>query len=500
MKFEEIVRRILDENKEMKYEELMNLIEEKKREAKGYLTDEGAARIVASELGVKLEYSRGKRDLEIDDLISGLDDVTFSGRVLAVYPPKSFKRRDGTEGKYAKLEVGDRKGVVSVVVWDDKVELISSQKIARGDVVKVLHGYVRRGLRGDLEVHLGSKGSLEVLPEKPMDDRYPSIEYFDLKISDLPKKKGKVSLRGFVHKVFDVHEFDRSDGTKGKVRRILLSDETGKLTVVLWNEKVDELRDLRVGDLVQIVNGRVKKMNGNSIELHIDKSSIVKVMGNYFETDIPTIRDLQANIDLDRRLKVLGKLVSLDDIKEFRRKDGSEGKMARIFLSDGTGILQVNLWDEKAEILENLKVGDLILVEGGHITERFGRLNLNLNDNGRIEVKRMTQEYKKFNDIELKPKKIGELTRRDVLVTVEGKVNSPPQVREVDVKGEKIPLAILEIGDETGRIRLKVWREQAYIVKNLSKGDHIKVRRALVTTDPSGAIQLTNIKTTELEV
>jgi len=37
-------------------------------------------------------------------------------------------------------------------------------------------------------------------------------------------------------------------------------------------------------------------------------------------------------------------------------------------------------------------------------------------------------------------------------------------------------------------------------VKNLSKGDHIKVRRALVTTDPSGAIQLTNIKTTELEV
>jgi len=223
-------------------------------------------------------------------------------------------------------------------------------------------------------------------------------------------------------------------------------------------------------------------------------------MGNYFETYIPTIRDLQANIDLDRRLKVLGKLVSLDDIKEFRRKDGSEGKMARIFLSDGTGILQVNLWDEKAEILENLKVGDLILVEGGHITERFGRLNLNLNDNGRIEVKRMTQEYKKFNDIELKPKKIGELTRRDVLVTVEGKVNSPPQVREVDVKGEKIPLAILEIGDETGRIRLKVWREQAYIVKNLSKGDHIKVKRALVTTDPSGAIQLTNIKTTELEV
>ncbi|MCD6530265.1 hypothetical protein J7L06_08300 [Candidatus Bathyarchaeota archaeon] len=500
MKFEEIVRKILDENKEMTYEELMDLIEGKKREARGYLTDEGAARIVASELGVKLEYSKVKTDLEIDELVSGLSDVTFSGRVLAVYPPKRFKRRDGTEGRYAKLEVGDRKGVVSVVIWNDKVELISSQNIARGDVVKVLHGYVRRGLRGDLEVHLGSKGGLEILPEKQTDNRYPPIEYFNLKIRDLPKRRRKVSLRGFVHQVSDVHEFNRKDGAKGKVRRILLSDETGKLTVVLWNEKVDELRDLKVGDLVQIINGRVKKMNDNSIELHVEKNSIVKVIGNYFEMDPPTIRDLQANLDLDREPKVLGKILSLDEVKEFRRKDGKEGKMARIFLSDGTGILQVNLWDEKTEILRNLKVGDIVLIEGGYITERFGRLSLNLSGYGYIEVKRETEDYKELEGVELKPKKIGKLTREDTLVTVVGRVSSPPQVVEVNVRGERMLLATLEIEDETGRIPFKVWREQAYIVKNLSRGDHIKVKNALVISDPSGGIQLTNIKNTEVEL
>ena len=165
MSLEEIVNRILSYCSDINRKEILEMIEKKKRGARYFLTDETAARIAASELGVKIGHEPFRLKIQIQDLVSGLNDVTVAGQVVAVYPPKTFTRRDWTEGKLASILVSDKSGTLRIVLWDNKVDLIEGIKIQREQTIRISHGYVREGLDGKPEVHLGQRGSIKVIKE-----------------------------------------------------------------------------------------------------------------------------------------------------------------------------------------------------------------------------------------------------------------------------------------------------------------------------------------------
>ena len=59
-----------------------------------------------------------------------------------------------------------------------------------------------------------------------------------------------------------------------------MDDGTGKIIVVLWNNKVDELSDLKVGDHIEIFRAKVRRdLNGNP-EIHIDGSVEAAILSN----------------------------------------------------------------------------------------------------------------------------------------------------------------------------------------------------------------------------
>jgi replication factor A1 len=163
MSLEEIVKQILSSRSDLKRKEILEMIKKKKTDAGDFLTDETAARIVASELGVKSGKKPLRLEIQIQDLISGLNDVTVTGKVVAVYPPKIFTRRDWTEGKLASLLVSDDNETLRVVLWDDKVDLVESGKIQHEKTIRISHGYVREGWGSNLELHVGKRGIIEVL-------------------------------------------------------------------------------------------------------------------------------------------------------------------------------------------------------------------------------------------------------------------------------------------------------------------------------------------------
>jgi replication factor A1 len=160
---EQIVNRILSSRSDLNRQEIMKRIEEKKRDARDFLTDETAARIAASELGVKIVKKPFRLKIQIQDLVSGLTDVTVAGHVVTVYPPKTFTRRDFTEGKIASLVVKDESGTLRVVLWDNKADIIEKGKIQREQQIRISHGYVREGRDGKPELHLGQRGSIKVI-------------------------------------------------------------------------------------------------------------------------------------------------------------------------------------------------------------------------------------------------------------------------------------------------------------------------------------------------
>ena len=165
MSLEEIVKQILASNSNLKRNQILDMIEKKKRGAGEFLTDETAARIVASELGLESKKKTLRLEIQIQDLVSGLNDVTVCGKIIAVYPPKTYTRRDWTEGKLASLLISDNNGTLRVLLWDDKVELLESNKIHREQIIRVSHGYVREGWSGSLELHVGKRGNIKVLEE-----------------------------------------------------------------------------------------------------------------------------------------------------------------------------------------------------------------------------------------------------------------------------------------------------------------------------------------------
>jgi replication factor A1 len=165
MSLEEIINQILASRSELKREQIMQIIENKKKEAGDFLTDETAARIAATELGVKITKKQFRLKIQIKDLVSGLNDVSVEGQVVSVYPPKTFKRRDWTQGKLASILVSDKSGRLRVVLWDKKVAIVEAGKIQKNQTIKISHGYVREGQDGKPELHLGDKGNIKVLAE-----------------------------------------------------------------------------------------------------------------------------------------------------------------------------------------------------------------------------------------------------------------------------------------------------------------------------------------------
>ena len=166
MELDAIINKIISLNPETNRQEIIEMIKNKKIKSGNFLTDETAARIIASNLGVKIVKPPIELKIQIKDLISGLNDVSLVVKLISVFPPKTFKRRDWTEGKFATLLVSDKSGTLRVVLWDKNADLIETGMIQKDQIIQISHGYVREGLGGKPELHMGNKGKIKILAKE----------------------------------------------------------------------------------------------------------------------------------------------------------------------------------------------------------------------------------------------------------------------------------------------------------------------------------------------
>src|SRR3989344_3405372 len=86
--YEEIVLKI-NESTKMPASEIEERVEKKLKQLSGLISKEGAAHIVANELGVKIfEVLSGK--LQIKNVLNGMRDVETIGKVLQIFDMKEF--------------------------------------------------------------------------------------------------------------------------------------------------------------------------------------------------------------------------------------------------------------------------------------------------------------------------------------------------------------------------------------------------------------------------
>ena len=80
-----------------------------------------------------------------------------------------------------------------------------------------------------------------------------------MQIKDLEPKMGKVELTAKVVEVGEPREFSKF-GNNGRVANATIDDDTGRVTLTLWNEQIDQVA---AGDEVTISNGFVSEWKGS---------------------------------------------------------------------------------------------------------------------------------------------------------------------------------------------------------------------------------------------
>jgi ssDNA-binding replication factor A large subunit len=277
MTAEEIIQQILSEHPEANREQILESLKIERDKTGGLIAEETLLRLIAARYGVEVVRKRADHRLLISHLIPGLSDVTVTGRVVVVYPPRTFTGKKS--GKVANLMIADKNATLHVVLWNDNVDLIEAGELKTGQVIRFLHGYTRENRKGKVELHLGSKSQIEVNPQNVKADEYAAIEKFATKISMISKAQSNVHVVGTVKEFFPASAFKRSDMSTGTVMRLTLMDGTGEMPVVVWNEKAEELgKTVKVNAKLRLVNAKVKENSSSGeLEVHVNSYTYVEV-------------------------------------------------------------------------------------------------------------------------------------------------------------------------------------------------------------------------------
>ena len=124
-------------------------------------------------------------------------------RLVAVFPARTFEGEK--PGKFATLMIADNDGILRVVLWNDKADLVERGELKVGQAIRLLHGYTRQDLYGKVELHIGGKSQIEVEPQEKACE-YIAIDKFATKISCLNKTSGNVHLSGTCKSRFRINQ------------------------------------------------------------------------------------------------------------------------------------------------------------------------------------------------------------------------------------------------------------------------------------------------------
>jgi len=227
-------------------EEIERKVEAKKAKLSGLISKEGAAQIVAAELGINFEQER----LKISELVEGMKKVNIVGKIIQLNPIREFNKNN-REGKVASLTIADESSNIRAVFWDtNHIALIEEGKIKEGSVIEIINGSMRNS-----ELHLSSFSEIKESKEKienPVTERQTMQKKLEnIKPGENLKTRATI-VNTFEPRYFEVNpesgrkftEEDKNNGLKPKKRALLnitIDDGTETIRGVIFGEQINAL-------------------------------------------------------------------------------------------------------------------------------------------------------------------------------------------------------------------------------------------------------------------
>ncbi len=185
--------------------EIKKKIQEKMNSLEGLVSEEGAAHIIAHELGIELFKTSYEKEVKIKELPIGLRKFEIVGVITNVFNVKTFKKQNKT-GKVASFILEDETARIRVTLWNEATDLVETGKIAEGKTIKIKNGLVKINKyqgRENKEIHTtsGTKIEFDVEEKIEIHDRTKAPAY-EFKNINQTKAGDLVKIRGTVVSVF----------------------------------------------------------------------------------------------------------------------------------------------------------------------------------------------------------------------------------------------------------------------------------------------------------
>ncbi|TFG33890.1 hypothetical protein EU527_06175 [Candidatus Thorarchaeota archaeon] len=245
------------------------------------------------ELDIDFAGASTSEEMKISDLQENMFDITLKAKIQRVFRTSTFSRKDGSDGKVLAMIVSDESGSTRFVFWDDKADEMEGAE--PDEIIRLSRAYTRPSRDGnEIEVHAGRSTIIERALKGKMDavestfEKATSSEPLGMKnIEDLTTEMWDVDIEGKVMTAYDVKTFTRKDGSEGKLRNIVIADQTNKIRVTFWDDHVDIISKIKEGDVLRILHGYVKEGFRGGIEYQVGRKS--EIILNPKDSDLKQI-------------------------------------------------------------------------------------------------------------------------------------------------------------------------------------------------------------------
>jgi len=449
--FEDLLSKLLENAPELSRSVIEERINEKKDKiGSGYLTDQGALFLVASDLGVSLQESQ-KIEIALKDLFIGAKEVTLQSRVLNLSPAKQFIKKDGTPFFLRTMTVYDSNSRVSVKLWDEKATLPEIENLKPGDLVKIIKAYVKSDLTGAPTINIGSGGTIE--PTKSTSN-IPLIDSITIDVSLVKEDQKDLVVTGNISGVISLLEFTNSKGKPSTALKFRMKGASDNLvSVVLWGKDESILPKMILPNAEIKLYGVRTKTGNQGLEIHGSDATVIEVEGKQ-EIEPIIVRLLSIAKSDSGATTALG----IDKSKKL------------IQITDVSGTIEAFDSNSIIECMPSKIFGNIIKIDQDSFVRKID--DDSLPDISELRTK--VSELKEGNSF-----------------CIEAIILKSPERREIQTKsGEMVALSEMFVEDDSAQIWVKAWRKQADLLNNFTLGEIITILGVNVKPGLEGKLEL----------
>ena len=434
--FDELLNSILKQKPELTREDIQDRIQQKKEKiGAGYLTDQGALFLIASDLGIGLTQTF-KTEISLKDLSVGAKDVSVESRVLNISPARQFSRKDGSPFLLRTMTVYDNDSTVSVKLWDEKANISGIEKLKPGDLIKIIKAYVKSDLNGSPTINVGSGSEIDTTNQE---SEIRSIETLIIDSSEVKENQNDLVVSGKIDGGISTLEFTNRRGEPGKALRMRLKGKDNTVTrVVLWGKDESLLPKVISQDAKVRLLGVRTKTGNQGLEIHGNEATMVEIDGGK-EAEPVIVRIATINRNEKERILAIG----IDDNKNM------------VYISDSSNMLGSINNGDVIECMPSKVFGSSLTIDNDSFVRKIDNDSIPTLSDLRTKI----SEIKSGNEY-----------------CVEAIILKAPERREVQTKtGETIFLGEMFVEDDSGNVWIKGWRNQAMLLEGFSIGEIISV-------------------------